>query len=317
MNKTNRPQWLPWVGCRDKPMQVNVLEQCPKCLSKITNEVECEICGIVFAKYFQVEARGKDISEQISRVTDGSGNQHPVKWVCLFFILVIAVAIFIERQPIFFSDPIKGDLVVDAQEYQYTEKVADGLDNLRVHNDSYQSSAVINTGALDANINLEYEYYTANADSRKSLLKILNESSPIRENGHIYHGHADWHVKWHFNWHKADDGLCRITKVTTDLTCKITLPKLWGYTSKEQKDRFDNFLIALNNHELVHIDISKKAADEIERKILSLPEMSSCESLDAAADNIGYQTMNEYNEKSVQYDAITGHGKTQGAWLAE
>jgi hypothetical protein len=31
---------------------------------------------------------------------------------------------------------------------------------------------------------------------------------------------------------------------------------------------------------------------------------------------LGYRILKEYNNKDVQYDAITGHGKTQGAVLS-
>ncbi len=44
--------------------------------------------------------------------------------------------------------------------------------------------------------NLAYTYYTAEADSRKSLLSILNASSPIRHQGRVYHGWYDSHVSW-------------------------------------------------------------------------------------------------------------------------
>ena len=47
-------------------MTEKVLDQCPKCLSKITNDVECETCGIIFEKYFQTEARKKAEAEQVT-----------------------------------------------------------------------------------------------------------------------------------------------------------------------------------------------------------------------------------------------------------
>jgi hypothetical protein len=46
-------------------MSEKKLEQCPKCSAKVTNDVECESCGIVFEKYFQSEARKKAMAGQV------------------------------------------------------------------------------------------------------------------------------------------------------------------------------------------------------------------------------------------------------------
>lgn len=166
----------------------------------------------------------------------------------------------------------------------------------------------------EVNENLVYAYYTANADPSRSLLSIMNASSPIRQDGQIFHGNTRWNVKWNFWWFENSDGRCRITKVTTTLDGSITLPRLVGATARQQS-QFDIFLSALRVHELGHFGIAKEAAATIDRKILSFPEMSSCNALEAAVNNLGYRTIDAYKEKDVQYDALTSHGKSQGAWL--
>jgi len=100
----------------------------------------------------------------------------------------------------------------------------------------------------DVNESLEYTYYIANADPSRSLLGILDSSTPIREDGKSFHGYTYWHVKWHFRWFEKPDGRCKITSVTTELSCDIQLPKLLGATSK-QRDQFDRYLSALRTHE--------------------------------------------------------------------
>jgi len=68
-------------------------------------------------------------------------------------------------------------------------------------------------------------------------------------------------------------------------------------------------------HEQGHYSIGKEAATAIDRKILSLGEMSSCKVLEAVANDLGNRTINEYKEQELRYDNSTSHGKTQGAWL--
>jgi len=162
---------------------------------------------------------------------------------------------------------------------------------------------------------LDYEYYTAHADPSRSLSSVVNEVSPIRENGRTMFGHTHWNVSWHFHWHENPDGRCRMTDVNTDVTTVIQLPRIVNATPK-QEDQFNKFIAALRVHELGHHENGKQAAREIDQGILALPEMGNCQALGTAANDLGYRILKEYNNKDVQYDAITGHGKTQGAVLS-
>lgn len=173
---------------------------------------------------------------------------------------------------------------------------------------------IARTSSAEVSETLADSYYTANADSNRSLLSILNSSSPIRTDNHTFHGRTEWNVKWNYRWFEKPDGRCKITKVTIALTGSINLPRLVGATAAQQ-ELFDTYLSALRVHELGHYNFGKEAADTIDRGILSLPEMSSCTVLESAANDFGYRTLDEYKEKEKQYDVSTTHGKLQGAWL--
>jgi predicted secreted Zn-dependent protease len=171
--------------------------------------------------------------------------------------------------------------------------------------------------AAHANVNeqFNYDYYTVNAEPNRTLLSVITEASPIHENGHTFHGHTSWYVKWHFHWHQAADGRCRMTKVDTDLTATIQLPRLVNPTAS-QEEQFNRYLDALRTHELGHYENGKEAANEVDQAILALPEMESCKKLESAANDLGHSILKQHNEKDVQYDAETQHGKTQGARLS-
>jgi predicted secreted Zn-dependent protease len=166
----------------------------------------------------------------------------------------------------------------------------------------------------EVNDNIAYTYYIANSDPSHSLLNILNSSSPIRHEGKIYHAYTTWNVKWSFRWFENPNGSCKITTVTTELSGSIKLQKLIGETAS-QREQFDEYLSALRIHELGHYNIGKDAATAIDSKILALPELPDCKDLEAAANDIGYRTLNEYKEKEIQYDTTTVYGRSQGAWL--
>lgn len=165
---------------------------------------------------------------------------------------------------------------------------------------------------LDAS--LDYRYYTAPADDHSTLLQILNQATPIKENGHIYHGYTKWYVRWRYRWFEQADGRCKITSVKTTVTGDILLPKL-KHANAEQKELFKRYVAALDEHELGHYHLGKAAGIEIDNYISALPEMSSCQLLEQTANEFGYQTLDKYRTEEKRYDANTQHGKTQGAWL--
>jgi predicted secreted Zn-dependent protease len=173
---------------------------------------------------------------------------------------------------------------------------------------------LVKTSSAQVSESLVYTYYTANADTSRSLLEALNKASPIRMDNRSFHGYTTWNVKWNYRWLEQADGRCKITKVTIDLTGNITLPELVGATA-EQTEAFDKYVAALRVHELGHYGIGKDTATTIDNGILALPEMSSCKELESTANGFGYRTLDEYKEQEKQYDASTAHGKTQGAWL--
>lgn len=162
---------------------------------------------------------------------------------------------------------------------------------------------------------LDYDDYPANAGAGGSLLDILNAASPLREDGRIVHSHTQWQVKWNFH-SMLKRGMCRITRVDVTVTGKITLPRLVG-GNPELRGKFEKYLPALRTHELGHYENGRNAAADIERRMLALPEMSSCNALQDAANNLGDSTVDFYAGKDKEYDHETLRGKTQGAWLAD
>lgn len=156
--------------------------------------------------------------------------------------------------------------------------------------------------------------YPVRVQPSQTLAQALNAATPIRENGQVYHGHTKWWVNWHFRWFRQASGRCAITSVSVDLSTQIQAPELLQ-ASAADRVRFDQYLPKLMQHEAGHRDNGRAAAAEVDRRIAQLPEMSSCAQLETAANEAGHRVVREYNERDRQYDAATGHGKTQGAWL--
>jgi predicted secreted Zn-dependent protease len=176
--------------------------------------------------------------------------------------------------------------------------------------------AASSTSAAEVQEKLVYGHYDAEASPGRSLAAILNDSSPYRPSGQVFHSNTSWNVDWKFQSMTLPDGRCKIVRVITQLSGEIDLPRLLG-AERPLKEQFETYLAALRVHELGHYAIGKQAAIAVDGKLLALPVMSNCDALESAARDLGARVLGEYEAKGIQYDVDTGHGKTQGAWLGD
>jgi predicted secreted Zn-dependent protease len=178
------------------------------------------------------------------------------------------------------------------------------------------SLAAASSSAAEVNATLSYDHYDAPAKPGRSLAEILNDSSPFRPNGKVFHSATSWNVDWKFQSMTKPDGRCKIVRVDTQLSASIDLPRLIG-ADESTEQRFETYLSALRTHELGHYAIGREAAAAIDARLHAMPEMANCEALESAARDLGARTLGEYEAKGNQYDVETGHGRTQGAWLGD
>jgi predicted secreted Zn-dependent protease len=166
----------------------------------------------------------------------------------------------------------------------------------------------------DVTDKLVYSYYIATAKPDAPISLALNNASPVRIAGRVFHSHTSWEVNWHYMWIEQADGKCKMNRVYVDLDSKIILPSLVN-ASDDQYKRFNTYITALRAHELGHVDFGRQAAYAIEKAIVELPELANCKVLDAAANAAANQLLDSYRQKEVKYDVDTNHGRTQGAWI--
>lgn len=160
-----------------------------------------------------------------------------------------------------------------------------------------------------------YKWYSVFYKPGQSLSKALSLSTPIRgDSGNKFRGNMRWNIKWKFETAMNESGQCYIVNNHTDLTLVMTIPGIIT-SDKKVKTRFDHYLKRLKVHEMGHADIARIGAEQIDKGILALPPMQSCQRLSKAADTLGNRTLSLVSQKSEQYDKATQYGKTQGASL--
>ena len=155
-------------------------------------------------------------------------------------------------------------------------------------------------------------YYAVDMSANKNPLYALNASSPIRENGRVFHAYTNWNVTWKIWW--FDEGnLCRLTKTQVDFKSNILLPEFPLSFPLAEKTRL--YLVALRRHEEGHVLYGRAASEEIEHSFSLMPAAPTCQQLLVVANQMGERILSIYQQKEKDYDIQTKHGITQGALL--
>jgi predicted secreted Zn-dependent protease len=163
---------------------------------------------------------------------------------------------------------------------------------------------------------LDYDNYIAQARPGRAVALALNDASPFRPEGQVYHSATAWFLDWKVRPEPTTDGRCRVGEVRIDLHGRMILPRLVG-ASGEQQRVFDGYVVRLREHELGHFEIGREAARELEREFYALRPARSCSELQAAARDTGARMLPQYEAMGDTYDLQTQHGRTQGAWLTD
>ena len=163
---------------------------------------------------------------------------------------------------------------------------------------------------------LDYEHYVARAQPGRLVAQALNDASPFRPNGQIFHSATAWYLDWTVRPLATEDGHCKVGGVRVELHGQMMLPRLQGGTATQQQ-RFEDYLVRLREHELGHYEIGREAARQLEKQFYALAPASSCSALQTAARLAGAKLLPKYEAMGDAYDRQTEHGRTQGAWIED
>jgi len=157
--------------------------------------------------------------------------------------------------------------------------------------------------------------YIVIAKKPSSLSQVLNDASPVKEDGKIFHAHTDTYVDWKYWWTKRSD-YCKLNRVETTVQITYILPKLDISTRNTKvKKIWKKYLPAVVKHEKGHANIAINAAKEIEVELIKMEAYRNCDELSKKANQKAKAILNKYKPQHKTYDIKTDHGKTQGADL--
>lgn len=157
-------------------------------------------------------------------------------------------------------------------------------------------------------------YYAVTGATPREIRFSIAQSRPWK-NRFNWDGYTDWKVTWRFQTSREEDG-CRVADFRPGAVVTTTLPR-WTPppgVAQEVKQAWQQYYVALLQHETVHGRYAQATVEEMNRKIPALPVLP-CDQLAEKINQLANQIMDDYRRREKDYDQRTDHGALQGARL--
>lgn len=179
-----------------------------------------------------------------------------------------------------------------------------------------QNSQNSPNSSAEPNISIKTVFYTVEGSTPQEIRDSINKFRPQNKgySNKNYDAYTKWLVKWNYLY-QTQNNRCSIQTVQVNTDIITTLPK-WkvnSKASKQVKNQWERYIIALTKHEEGHQKHGINASKEVLQTIKKLPDYSSCTQLGTAVNAASDRIIKKYNQKDLEYDRVTRHGTTQGA----
>lgn len=127
---------------------------------------------------------------------------------------------------------------------------------------------------------------------------------------------ATYIVNWRISYKTLAAGQCQVDHVAVGLHTRYIYPH-WhndGQATAGTAQSWNTFMQALAVHESGHVALDKQYAAQMLRALQALPTQS-CQTIGQTADATAKGLVSALDQANTNYDAATGHGRTQGAVL--
>lgn len=162
---------------------------------------------------------------------------------------------------------------------------------------------------------IQGEQYLVGGDSAAAIRGNLNRAGPYSpDDGRTYDAITRWGMQWSFRF-DDDSGACSLQSGTIDLVAVTTVPRLnpRARLDDETLERWQAYLDALELHEAGHVEGLRQGVGALEAAMDDAPPMTTCAELGAYLNALGAAYQTAMRQADIDYDAATGHGRTQGA----
>jgi predicted secreted Zn-dependent protease len=148
--------------------------------------------------------------------------------------------------------------------------------------------------------------YPVSGRDRRSIRASMSEKSPANAEGEQHDALTFW--RYEFGAAPFADGQCRPETIEVRYTVLVVLPELMtrDQISVRERAEWDRYFARVVNHESRHRQIAVEGADRLREVMRAAP---TCEEAQVFAAS----EMERIAQTSVEFDAETQHGATDGA----
>jgi predicted secreted Zn-dependent protease len=157
------------------------------------------------------------------------------------------------------------------------------------------------------------EYYEVSGSSERELRVAIDQARPKDQEGVRHDAVTNWDVRWKYRYETVNTG-CALASLETTLEVVSIFPR-WSNrgSGSPLAQRWDKYLAALDEHEVGHLQIARRAAREIHERLSELNLARTCPLLKESIDSKGRALLDQFRSEGAEYDRQTKHGASQGA----
>jgi len=153
------------------------------------------------------------------------------------------------------------------------------------------------------------EYYIVDGTKPAAIVKNLKRNSPLNEGATTYQANTRTDIRTTYNIEQRG-GTCRITHVVVYLHLTYLYPKLKHSVDFETRKWWRKFYRQLEKHELIHGEISSKAAHKLNDTLENL-KSGDCYNFKSTAKVKARRVLDQMKKDQAAYDKLTQHGFKQ------
>jgi predicted secreted Zn-dependent protease len=156
--------------------------------------------------------------------------------------------------------------------------------------------------------------YPVAGNSLKEISRSLDANAlgdPHEASGK-YYARTEWSIHADWEWMGSVRG-CELDRGQVSAIITMTLPVLTTPVTPDVRTRWDTFVANTIVHESQHVRLVYDGLRTYQRDLDNLPAATTCAALERQLSALHLKEFGMIDRASVDYDAQTKHGETQGA----
>jgi len=164
-------------------------------------------------------------------------------------------------------------------------------------------------------VSIKTNYYVVGGTNVTLIRHSMSVARPFATTN-AFDAFTHWNVRSDFQF-RPSGGSWALHSPRVNASITVTLPR-WipGLpVSPELIQIWSEYVTNLTRHEIGHIQFALEAAEEVQRRLESMPRYATAPEAHRAAQAVVNEVIEDFRAREREYDRQTRHGRTQGAVL--